>query len=738
MTTSSSQPPATTPQAEAPDRPKGRKRVKTPTVLQMEAVECGAAALGSILGHYGRIVPLEELRATCGVSRDGSTAINVVRAARTYGLTAAGYRMEPQKVLESRLPAIIFWNFNHFVVVEGYDAKWVYLNDPASGPRRVTHEDFDKSFTGVVLTFEPGPEFKRGGSRPSLVRTLGQNLQGSHGALLYCILVGLALVIPGLAIPVFSKIFVDVYLVSGRSEIIVPLLLGMALTAVLRAGLTWLQQLYLLRLNTKLSVTMSSRFLWHVLRLPLEFYSQRYGGEISFRVGLNDTVAGLLSGQLATAVLNLVTVVFYAALMFAYDWPLTLIGIGFAALNILGLRYVSRRRVDLNQRYLQEQGKLMGTSMSGLQTIETLKASGAESDFFARWAGAEAKTVNAQQELGVPSQFLTSLPTLLAALNTAAILAFGGLRVMSGELTIGTLVAFQSLMTSFTMPINQLVSLGTQLQDAEGNINRISDVLVYPTDPTVAREEAASMTPDLPATLSGRLELRDVSFGYSPLAPPLIEGFNLTIEPGQRVALVGASGSGKSTISRLVSGLYRPWSGEILLDGKPREELPRALLANSLALVDQDIFLFEGTVTENITLWDETIPEAQVVQAAKDAAIHDDIAARDGGYESQILEAGRNFSGGQRQRIEIARALVLNPSLLVLDEATASLDPITEVEIDQHLRRRGCTCLLVAHRLSTIRDCDQIIVLDGGKITQRGTHDELKDVEGPYADLIRS
>lgn len=738
MTLTSGAPPASNGPTVPDPRPKSRERVKTPTVLQMEAVECGAAALGIILGYYGRFESLEQLRADCGVSRDGSTAINVVQAARKYGLTARGFRMEPEQLFQTRLPVIVFWNFNHFVVVEGYDKDHVYLNDPAAGPRRISHEEFDKSFTGVVLTFEPGPEFKKGGSKVSLLKTLTQNLQGSRVGLIYCVLVGLALVPPGLAIPIFSKVFVDEYLVRGRGEIIVPLLLGMALTAILRAGLTWLQQFYLLRLNTKLSVTMSSRFLWHVLRLPLEFYAQRYGGEISFRVGLNDTVASLLSGQLASAALSAFTVVFYAALMFYYDWRLTLIGIAFAALNLLGLRYVSRTRVDLNQRLLQEQGKLMGASMSGLQTIETLKATGAEPDFFARWAGLEAKAVNARQELGVPSQFLSSLPTLLVAINTAAILTIGGLRVMSGEITIGTLVAFQSLMASFTSPFNQLVTLGTQVQDAEGNINRINDVLRYPVDSTILQGESTAQAEDSPPKLSGRLELRNVSFGYSPLGPPLIEDFNLTIEPGQRVALVGASGSGKSTVSRLVSGLYRPWSGEILLDGKPREEISRWLLANSLALVDQEIFLFEGTVRENITLWDTTVPAEQVVQAAKDAAIHDDITARENDYDGQVLEGGQNFSGGQKQRIEMARALALNPSILVLDEATASLDPATEFEIDRNLRLRGCTCLLVAHRLSTIRDCDEIIVLQNGKIVQRGTHDEMKDVEGPYADLIRN
>jgi NHLM bacteriocin system ABC transporter peptidase/ATP-binding protein len=711
------------------------RRVRTPTLLQMEAVECGAACLGIVLAAFGRWVPLEELRLACGVSRDGSKASNMVKAARAYGLTAAGFKKEPATLRALPTPMILHWNFNHFVVLEGFRKGRVYLNDPASGPRTASEEELDQAFTGVVLTLAPGEDFRPGPRPAGLLRSLAGRVAGSRTAVAFVFLAGLALVVPTLVVPIFSKVFVDGVLVAGRVEWTAPLLVAMGAAAAVIGALTWLQQTHLLRLETRMALGGSSRFLWHVLRLPVEFFNQRFAGDISARVAINDHVAQILSRDLASNAVAALTVALVVAVLAVYDVVLTLVGVAVVSINVLALRWVSRKRVDGSRRLLQDQGKLHGTAIGGLQVIETLKATGRESELFARWAGYQAKTVNGRQHLDRYTQLLGSVPPLLTALNTAAILGIGGLRVMNGLLTLGELVAFQVLMVSFTTPVNRLVDLGGRLQLVEGDMSRLDDVMRYPADPTAAA--VAAPPPHEPVKLAGRLELRSVRFGYNRLEPPLIDGFDLVIEPGARVALVGTTGSGKSTVAKLVTGLYRPWSGDILFDDRPREEVPPAVLRSSLAAVDQSISLFEGTVRENLALWDETLPVARLVAAARDAAIHDDVAARPGGYESRVEEGGGNFSGGQQQRLEIARALAGDPTLLVLDEATSALDPATEQAIDAALRRRGASCLIVAHRLSTVRDADEILVLDRGKVVQRGTHHELmSEGEGPYARLI--
>jgi NHLM bacteriocin system ABC transporter peptidase/ATP-binding protein len=704
----------------------------------MEAVECGAASLGIILGYFGLIVPLEELRVECGVSRDGSKANNVLKAARKYGLEAKGMKYDDlTKLYDLTLPVVLFWNLNHFLVLEGFGGGKAYLNDPAKGPTKVTLEELNSSYSGVVLTFSAPANFKKGGRRPSMLRSLHARLADSRLALIYVMLCGLLLVVPGLVVPTFTRIFIDEYLIGNRSFMVPPLILAMGITACVLMLLTWLQKYYLLRLQTKLSLLHSSRFFAHLQRLPVPYFVQRFAGEIGSRVAINDNVATVIASKLTTTAIDLCVVIFYAALMFVYDVPMTFAVIAVSLLNIAIVKMVARVRTDISRRLQLDRGKLMGTSMGGLQMIETLKATGGEAEFFSRWTGYQAKALIGEQGLSVISETTSTVPGLVGTLATLLVYVMAGFKVMNGEFTIGMLVAYQTLVTSFNRPLASLVNFSGVLQELRGDMNRLDDVLAYAQDRQYTRVTAAEKDDDdATLKLSGKVELRGIKFGYSPLEAALIEDFNLVVQPGERVALVGGSGSGKSTVAKLVAGLYEPWEGELLFDGVPRTQLPRRLITNSLAVVDQEVFLFGGTITENVGMWDSTLPPARIMRACHDAAIDDVIEAREGRYDAVLEEGGKNMSGGQRQRLEIARALAGEPTIVVLDEATSALDAATETAIDESLRRRGCTCIIIAHRLSTIRDADKILVMRHGKVVQEGTHDSMKDIPGPYQDLI--
>ncbi|NJO61890.1 MAG: NHLP family bacteriocin export ABC transporter peptidase/permease/ATPase subunit [Richelia sp. RM2_1_2] len=719
------------------ERNPGKQRVKTPTVLQMEAVECGAAALGIILGYYGKIVPLPEIRKECGVSRDGSKASSIIKAAKKYGLQANGYQKEINRLQQLPPPYIVFWNFNHFLVVEGWNKDRIYINDPATGPRIVSIEEFDEAYTGIVLRIEPSPDFFKSGSKPNIISSLWQRLQKTIDVLLYCVLAGFLLTIIGVVIPIFSQIYIDKIIGEGQRNLLTPLLFAMVIFALLQGSLTLLRLRYLRRMRVKLAVGMSSHFFWHLLRLPVSFYAQRYAGEISDRSNLNDQVADVLSGQLATTAIDAVMIIFYALFMLQYDTLLTIIVVTFAILNVVTLQFVSRKRVDANQKLIQHYGKAAGVSIAALSSIETLKASGLESDVFTRWSGYYAKATNSQQELGLMNQVFSVMPMLLSAISNLLLLVVGSWRIIDGDLTVGALIAFQGLMFGFQEPVKNLLSFGSTLQELEGNLVRLDDVLQNPIELPESQEselDESCMAPKL----QGYVELKNVTFGFSHLEPPLIENFNLVIKPGQRIALVGGSGSGKSTIAKLISGLYQPWSGEILFDGKTKQQIPQQIFTNSVAMVEQDILLFRGTIRDNLTLWDSTIPDKSMLKACEDAAIEDVVLSMPGGLDAELIEGATNLSGGQRQRLEIARALVNNPSILLMDEATSALDSETERIIDRNLRLRGCTCIIVAHRLSTIRDSDEIIILEHGKVVQRGTHQEMSQVDGAYSQLIRT
>lgn len=709
------------------------RRVHTPTVMQLEAVECGAASLGIILGHYGRYVPLTELRRQCGVSRDGSKASKVVQAARSYGLDAKGYKVETiEQLLSIKLPFIIFWQFRHFLVVEGYSRTHVYLNDPAGGHRKVTHEEFGQGFTGVVLAMQPGPEFKRGGQRSHIFSSVGRYLQGQGWAILMCILAGVLLTLPNLAFPVFSRYLIDNILIPAQPNTLRPLLAIMAGTILIALLLKIIQTNMLRRLMLALSTRSACRYVWHLLRLPMTFYGQRYAGEVAGRLPMTQTVAELLSGKLAETVLSLVQVVLYLAILFCYSVPLTLIGLSAALINFIALRAIYRARVEARLRMALDEGKAGGIAIAGLQGVETLKATGMEDGFFAKWAGYYTKAVQARQELEASTLALGTLPVLLNGITTTLILVLGGWFVIQGQLTIGMLFAFQILMALMLAPVGQLVTLGSEFQELEVNLLRLEDVLDSPAESVPARVDPATSPP------RGDVQVSNLVFGYSPLDAPLLTGFDLTLQPGRRVALVGASGSGKSTVARLITGLYNPWSGTLLVDGMLPGHTPAEDRSQRIGFVDQDVFLFEGTVRENLTLWDETVPDEVLWQAIRDAQLEDVVQALPGGLMAPLVEGGANLSGGQRQRLEIARALVNSPTLLVLDEATSALDAETEFRVLEGLRRRGCTSVLVAHRLSTIRDCDEIIVLQMGQVVERGSHAELMQRGGEYVRLVQT
>ena len=711
---------------------------KVPVIMQMEALECGAASLTMILAYYGKWIPLEQVRADCGVSRDGSNAKNVLKAARSYGLVAKGYRYEPEELKKNgKFPCIIHWNFNHFLVLDGFRGNKAVLNDPAKGCYTVPMETFDKSFTGICMMFEPSDTFEPGGKPKSVIDFAKKKLQGAGIAVAFTVITTVIASLIGIIEPAFSRIFIDRLLTGQNPDWFMPFIWALAALSIVQIVISFIQATFSAKINAKIAAVGNTTFMWKVLRMPMEFFSQRMAGDIQQRKASNASVAATLVNTFAPIVIEACMMVFYLVVMIRYSVLLTLVGLLSIVINMLMSSIISKKRVNITRVSMRDSGKLAGATVAGIEMIETIKASGAENGFFEKWAGYQASVNTQKVKFAKLNQYLGMIPQLVSALTNTAVLVIGVYLTIEGQFTVGMVMAFQGFLGSFLGPAQTLISASQTIQEMRSQMERIEDVMEYPTDIVCLNDTTLDENAEYDK-LSGNVELKNVTFGYSRLAEPLIRDFNLTLKPGSRVAFVGTSGCGKSTLSKLISGLYQPWSGEILFDGKPMTKIDRSVFTGSLAVVDQDIILFEDTIANNIKMWDSSIEDFEMIMAARDAQLHEDIMQRDGGYNYKITEGGKDFSGGQRQRMEIARVLAQDPTIIILDEATSALDAKTEYEVVKSIKDRGITCIVVAHRLSTIRDCDEIIVMDHGNVVERGTHDELYALGGFYTKLVSS
>ena len=712
---------------------------KVPVIMQMEALECGAACLTMVLAYYDKWVPLERVRVDCGVSRDGSNAGNVLKAARFYGLEADGYKLEVQTLMEhATFPCIIHWNFNHFVVLDGFKGKKAILNDPARGRVEVTMEEFDESFTGICLLFSPGESFVPEGRPKSVLAFAAKRLKGAEPAIVFVVLTTVISSLFGIISPGFYQVFMDRLLTGRNPNWAFPFLVLLSIFTALQIFVSWINVVYSMRINGKLAIVGNSSFMWKILRLPMEFFSQRMAGDIQSRQNSNTEVASNLVNTFAPLALNTAMMFFYLVIMIRMSIPMTIVGMVSVLINALFSRYISEKRINVARVQVRDSGKLTGTTIAGIEMIESIKASGSETGFFGRWAGYQASVNTQDVKFSQMNEYLGLLPQIVSTVTDVLVLCMGIALAMRGQFTPGMISQFGIYMKQFLAPADQLIATGQTIQELRTEMERIEDVMEYRTDELADNEVSADAGDVSFAKLSGRVEMRDVTFGYSPLGKPLIQNFSMTLEPGRSIAFVGASGSGKSTLAKLLSGLYKPWSGEILFDGKPIIDIDKAVFRGSLAVVDQDITLFEDTIANNIKMWDTTIENYEMILAARDAQIHDKILEREGGYEYRIRENGSDFSGGERQRLEIARVLAQDPTIVIMDEATSALDARTEYNVVKSIRDRGVTTIVIAHRLSTIRDCDEIIVMDHGLVTERGTHEELIALGGMYTDLVSS
>ncbi len=708
---------------------------KTPVVMQMEMLECGAASLCMILAYYNKWIPLEQVRKDCGVSRDGSSAKNIYCAAGNYGLDVKAYSFKVDEIMESgTFPCIIHWGFNHFVVLNGFRGKNAVINDPARGCVKVPMEEFRQKFTGITLVFELGEEFEPGGKKNSIMGFARRRLQGTGSAIIFTFLITMAIAVLGIMGPVFSRIFLDVILTPTGKDYIYLFIFVIAAVSLVQIMAVLIKEIYLLKIEGKMAIISNSEFMWHVLRLPVDFFSQRMAGDITTRQKTNQDIASAMIKIFAPLVLNFLMMIFYLTVMIEYNLYITFVGVFSVLINVILAGIISDKRINITRVMMRDKGRLDGTTFTGIEMIETIKSSGADNGFFENWAGIQAAVNSRQVEYTRLNQYLGTVPVLVSKLSDIIILLLAIYLVIQGKFTVGMVLAFQGFLVLFREPAETLITATQNIQEMRTNMERVEDVMQYPTD--ISETGKAVQDGVVYDKLEGSIEMKNITFGYSVLEEPLIKDFNLSVHPGRRIAIVGSSGCGKSTISKLISGLYKPWTGEILFGGKKLEDINHQVFTGSLAVVDQDIILFEDTIANNIKMWDSTIEDYEMILAARDAQLHEDIMQRNGGYQYRILEGGKDFSGGQRQRMEIARVLAQDPTIIIMDEATSALDAKTEYDVVNSIKDRGITCIVIAHRLSTIRDCDEIIVMDHGVIVERGTHEELMKAQGLYTRLV--
>lgn len=706
------------------------KIAKVPVMIQMEAVECGAASLGMILAWHKKWLPMEQLRKECGVSRDGCNARQIVMAARNYGLEAAAYKMEPHEI-ENLTPSIIHWNFNHYVVYKGRKGNYHYINDPSQGALKIPLEEFNRSFTGVILTFKPGPDFREGGSRPSILGFVRRRLKNTGAAAFFILATSIMAAIVSIATPLLSQIFMDDILSGKSPDFFKPFMFAFLGILGLHFITELLKGIYMRKFNAAMELEANANFFWHILRLPMDFFSQRYLGDIILRQKSNQSISSTLVQNFAPLALNMAMLVLYLVFMFKYSIVLTIIGLGSMVLNFFLIKIISSKKVAFSNISERNAGKFYGVTMSCLDNIESIKAAGAETGFFGHWSGYMTNMHNSSMTLEKWDNISAIFPQILQTITSNTILFIGVWLIMDGQFTIGMLLAFQGFMYSFTTPAQQMLSSAELLIQMQTQMKRVEDVLNYPTE---ASAQTSGKT--VSGKLKGEVELKNVTFGYNNFSTPQIKDFSMKLEPGKSVAIVGMSGCGKSTIARLISGLYQPSAGEILFDGRPRYDISDEEFMNSVAMIDQNAVMFDDTVAANIKMWDSSIEDFAMHMACNDAQIREDVITRPEGFNTRMAKGGKNFSGGQIQRIEIATALAREPIILIMDEATSALDADTEKRIMNSIRKMGITLIIIAHRLSTIRDCDEILVLENGTVVERGTHQSLMETGSVYKELV--